>query len=664
VQRSLAPDDVLWYRRRFTVPEEWEGRRVWLRFGAVDWEAHVTVNGHRVGEHRGGYDPFGFDVTAALAAGENELLVRVTDPTDAGTQPRGKQVQQPHGIWYTSTTGIWQTVWLEPVPETHVQSVIVTPDVTTGRVRVGAIVADAEPGATLEVVVRAAGEECARSLLPLGPGDVVGAEVELTLPLPLRPWSPASPFLYDLELVAAVGDSRDRVQSYFGLRSVSLSDGRDGPRRILLNGEPLFQLGTLDQGFWPDGLYTPPSDAAMKYDLEALKRYGFNMLRKHVKVEPLRYYYWCDVLGLLVWQDMPSGDRSIGPDDADLARTPASAEQFEREWHAIVTALCNHPSIVMWVPFNEGWGQFDTCRIVELTRQWDATRLVDGASGWTDRGCGDVADAHVYPGPGMPRLDRDRAAVLGEFGGLGLPLEGHTWVDKGNWGYRSYGSKADLTAAYVELIDRLRLLIPRGLSAAVYTQTTDVEIEVNGLLTYDRAVLKVDPEAAAAAHRRLFGPLPRLQFALPASDGAPRRWAYTTEEPAAGWEQPEFDDSSWRQGDGGFGRRGTPGAVVRTPWETPAIWLRQAFLLAPQDVEGNDLALFVHHDEDAEVYLDGRLVADLDGYTTDYVIVPLEAEVRRSLREGTHVLAVHCRQTTGGQYVDAGLVRVIEPTGR
>jgi hypothetical protein len=287
------------------------------------------------------------------------------------------------------------------------------------------------------------------------------------------------------------------------MRKISLGKDKAGITRIFLNNKPLFMFGLLDQGWWPDGLYTAPTDEALRYDIEVTKKLGFNVARKHVKVEPARWYYWCDKLGLLVWQDMPSGDRYIGRDDPDIQRSDESARQFELELKRIINAFGNHPSIVMWVPFNEGWGQYETERIVELIKQYDPTRLVNNASGWADRGVGDVHDIHNYPGPTAPLSESNRASVLGEFGGLGLPVKGHTWQDEKNWGYRSFETRQELTEAYLNLLSELRPLIERGLSAAIYTQTTDVEIEVNGLMTYDRAIIKMDARRIADANRKV-----------------------------------------------------------------------------------------------------------------------------------------------------------------
>ena len=494
VGKAVGTEEVLWYRRTAAIPGEWKGRRLLLHVGAADWRARVRVNGKAIGEHRGGYDPFTFDVTDAVGGKEEaEIVVAVEDPTDAGTQPRGKQVRKPEGIWYTPTTGIWRTVWLEPVPAAHIAGLRIVPDVDGAKVSVTIDAPGAAPDAVVRVEAKGEGAAGAAEGKP-------GAAVVLAIPKP-RLWSPSDPYLYDLDVTLSPpgGGEGDRVAGYFGLRKISVGKGADGILRVMLNNRFLFQYGPLDQGFWPDGIYTAPTEAAMVYDLEVTKKLGFNMIRKHVKVEPDRWYHACDRMGILVWQDMPSGDKYIGPKDPDFARSPESTAQYEAEWAGIVGSLVNHPSIVMWVPFNEGWGQFDTARIVEFTRKLDPTRLVNETSGWTWRGFGDVKDYHIYPGPGDPAPDPARGTVLGEFGGLGLPLPGHTWQEKKNWGYKSFKSVGELNPAYLDLLAKLKPLVAKGLSAAVYTQTTDVEIEVNGFMTYDRAVIKLDVDKARAA---------------------------------------------------------------------------------------------------------------------------------------------------------------------
>jgi hypothetical protein len=652
VMERITPDQRVWYRRTFTVPADWQGRRLLIHFGAVDWEATVWLNGHELGTHLGGYDPFSFDATDALnPAGPNELIVAVWDPTDAGRQPRGKQVNKPHGIWYTPTTGIWQTVWLEPVPAQRLADLALTPDIDQGELRIALDQRLLPPGAVVEAVALAGGKEVARA--------TGAAALTLKIATP-RLWSPDAPFLYDLKLTLRDkpgGAVLDEVTSYFAMRKISRGPDADGVQRLLLNNQPLFQYGLLDQGFWPDGLYTAPTDEALRFDIEFTRQLGFNTIRKHVKVEPARWYYWCDKLGLLVWQDMPNGTNFPDPKPAEAGEARAAAAQFELELQRVITALRNYPCIVMWVPFNEGWGQYDTARITRFVQELDNTRLVNNASGWTDAGVGDVLDIHVYPGPLAPPAQPDRAGVLGEFGGLGLPLAGHTWQAEQNWGYRTYTSQAELNDVYLGLITRLRPLITLpGLAAAIYTQTTDVEIEVNGLLTYDRAVVKIDQARAAAAHRALYLPPPRLTTVVPTSEAEGLIWRYTTAAPADGWQQPDFDDSAWSAGPGVLGRQGTPGAVVRTEWHTDQIWARRVFEL-PATLPTNPF-LRLHHDEDCVVYINGHQAAAVSGFSASYVLVPLADP--RVLRPGRNTFAIHCRQTDGGQAIDVGIVDVTE----
>ncbi len=654
VMKPVGEENRLWYRRTFEVPKKWAGRRVLLHFGAVDWDATVWVNSEEVGSHRGGYDPFTFDVTDALNdTGPQEVVLSVWDPTNTGYQPRGKQVKKPGGIWYNAVTGIWQTVWAEPVRDTYIKSLKIIPDIDAETVSVTAVCS--EGTADYSVRAEAKGGWFAKAK----GGGQAGEEIILKIKKP-KLWSPDSPFLYELKVTLKDerGKTVDTVNSYFGMRKISLGKDKEGITRLFLNNKPLFMFGPLDQGWWPDGLYMAPTDKALRYDIDVLKKLGCNMLRKHVKVEPDRLYYWCDKLGLMVWQDMPNGDKHIRGRDADLERSDESASQFELELKRVITAFHNHPCIVMWVPFNEGWGQYDTARIVDFIRELDPTRLVNNASGWADRGVGDVHDIHSYPGPAAPRVEESRAAVLGEFGGLGLPVKGHTWQDEKNWGYRTYKTREQLTDAYVVLLDNLRSLIGGGLCAGVYTQTTDVEIEVNGLMTYDRGMIKMDVDKAAAANKSLYLPPPVTKTIVPTSQEQGQIWRYTTSKPRIGWYRTGFLDSAWQEGKGGFGTEGTPGAVVGTVWNSSGIWLRRTFELETNKL--NRPKLLIHHDEDAVVYINGLRIAKLEGYTSSYVQIGLDEKVKKVLRVGSNCLAVHCTQTTGGQYIDVGLVDVIE----
>ena len=633
----MEPAQRVWYRRTFQLPEAWRDKRVLLHFGAVDWEATVWINGRQIGSHRGGYDGFSFDVTDALRpTGPQEIVVGVFDPTDEGTQPYGKQTLRPRGIWYTPTTGIWQTVWLEPVPAAHIAGLKIVPDVDGSRLRLTVDVSAAarQPKHRVRATVLTQGQQVARA------EGAAEETIDIALERP-RLWSPDDPFLYDLRVELQDGSNTvDRVDSYFGMRKIEVRPD-DGGARLLLNGRELFQIGPLDQGFWPDGLYTAPTDEALRYDVETTRRLGFNMSRKHVKVEPARWYYWCDRLGLLVWQDMPS-----------VRKVPEDKQQFETELRRLIEGRGNHPSIVMWVVFNEGWGQYDTARLTKWVKGLDPSRLVCGASGWHDRGVGDVIDMHKYPGPGANPPEPKRANVLGEFGGLGLPVPDHAWPRK-TWSYQGMADGEQLTLGYMALLyETHRLRQSHALQAAVYTQLTDVEVEINGLLTYDRAVLKVDAARVAAANR---GEFPPQRVLLPDSEQQEQTWRYTMRKPGSRWFEPDYDDSKWKRGHGGFGTAGTPGAVVRTRWRTDDIWLRRDFRLSETALPETPM-LRIHHDDSVEVYLNGVLAAKGRGYKTGYVLMPLLPEARGALRPGNNTIAVHCHQSRGGQYIDVGLV--------
>ncbi|MDO5554476.1 MAG: glycoside hydrolase family 2 TIM barrel-domain containing protein [Planctomycetia bacterium] len=494
VGKRVGKENNLWYERQFSVPAEWAGQKILLHFGAVDWRADVSVNGISLGSHEGGYAPFTFDITDKVTGdGPHTLVLKVFDPTDDGVQAIGKQINNPNGIWYTPVTGIWQTVWLEAVPQTYITQVFPTAlfDQKKVSVVVSATNTDAESVAKIGDVT--APFEDGKATLVV---DAADAPV----------WTPDTPNITEFAVELLQGDKVvDSVTSYYAMRKISLGKTSDGITRMLLNDKFVFQHGPLDQGWWPDGLYTAPTDAALRYDLEMTKAWGFNMLRKHIKVEPARFYYHCDTLGILVWQDMPSSDTAkyISPNDADAVRSPESAAYYEKELRDMIEHLKVYPSIIMWVPFNEGWGQFDTCRILALTKELDPTRLVDGPSGWCDRGCGDTHDMHNYPDPKMFPAEENRATVLGEYGGIGFPIEGHLWRKDGNWGYITLKDTDEVAARYCEMNAKLATLIQEGLSAAVYTQTTDVENEVNGLMTYDRAVIKADPQKFSESNGKL-----------------------------------------------------------------------------------------------------------------------------------------------------------------
>lgn len=503
VGKRVSENEELWYERSFTVPKSWDGSRTLLHFGAVDWLADVWVNGVKVGSHSGGYTPFSFDVTDALQKGDNTLTLRVWDPTNRGTQPRGKQIQKPTGIWYTPVTGIWQTVWLEPVGDTSIASLDITPDIDAGELTVGADVIG-NGHLKLEVDVFDGSRKVASG------AALNGEKASVAMPADMKLWSPESPDLYGLKVrLLKDGKVVDQVDSYAAMRKISTGRDGNGIVRMELNNKPLFQMGPLDQGWWPDGLYTAPTDEALAYDIKKTKDLGFNMIRKHVKVEPARWYTHCDSLGILVWQDMPSGDRGPQWQDhnyfngTEFARSEESEEQYRKEWKEIMDFCRNNPSVVVWVPFNEAWGQFKTPEIVAWTKKYDPSRLVNPASGGNHYAVGDMLDLHNYPAPELYLYDAMRPTVLGEYGGIGLVIKDHIWEPDKNWGYVKFNSPEEVTDTYVEYAGKLLDLVPNGFSAGVYTQTTDVEGEVNGLMTYDRKVLKVDEKAVREANQKL-----------------------------------------------------------------------------------------------------------------------------------------------------------------
>lgn len=509
VGRSLQPGQTLWYRREVIVPQGFipaDGRLL-LHFGAVDQEAAVYWNGRLLGRHMGGYNAFTLDATDALGP-RNSLVVRVHDDTDASFHSRGKQKTRRGGIWYTPQSGIWQTVWMEAVPRHYIESLRIVPLFDQSAV---------------EVMVR-----CSQPLQCEATVD--GRTVPFTsgeparIPMPdFRAWSPEDPYLYDLSVTLG----EDRVESYFGMRKMEVRADRGGVKRLFLNGEPYFQSGLLDQGYWPDGLYTAPSDEALIYDIQTAKAMGFNLLRKHIKVEPMRWYYHCDRLGMLVWQDMPSGGGKYRfstitlplvtgihrRDNHYRAFARASSQgrgEYMDELEEMVGQLFNAPSVVLWVPFNEGWGQFDSTLVMERLRALDPTRPVDPASGWHDQGAGELRSLHVYFKPFRFRRDRrGRALALSEFGGYNLRVDGHCFNQK-DYGYRRLPDAAALWRDFSRLYEREVLpAVPRGLCASVYTQLSDVEDELNGLMTYDRRVVKLDADEVRELNERLKEASPR-----------------------------------------------------------------------------------------------------------------------------------------------------------
>jgi len=504
VQKKVGKANELWYEREFTIPSKWKNNRVLLHFGAVDWKTDVWINDVKVGRHTGGYTPFSFEITTALKNGSNKLIVKVWDPTNDGYQPRGKQVNKPEGIWYTPVTGIWQTVWLEPVPDKFITQVKTTPNIDINILNIEVATNDFSASDRIEVKVMDGSKVVATAQ------SINHLPVEIVMPDQVKLWSPDSPFLYDLEISLWNGTKQiDKVKSYAAMRKYSIKRDENGIVRLQLNNKNLFQFGPLDQGWWPDGLYTAPTDEALKFDIQKTKDFGFNMIRKHVKVEPARWYTYCDRLGMIVWQDMPSGDG--GPQwqphqyfsGLEWLRSPESEANFRKEWKEIIDFLYSNPCIGVWVPFNEAWGQFKTKEIVEWTKEYDPSRLVNPASGGNHYPVGDMLDLHNYPNPALYLYDAQRATVLGEYGGIGWAVKGHLWEPDRNWGYVQFNSAKEVTDEYVKYAEQLMNLIQHGFSAAVYTQTTDVEVEVNGLMTYDREIIKMDESRVKQINQKI-----------------------------------------------------------------------------------------------------------------------------------------------------------------
>lgn len=639
------------YRRTFSLPDSYAGRNVLLHFGAVDWRCYVYVNGQLAGTHDGGSAPFHFDITPYLKAeGEQELQVAVWDPTSGG-QPNGKQSTSPSGIWYTASSGIWQTVWMEPVSPAHILSYEPIPDIdhSTASFKVNA-------------------SEQASVAITIKDGDKVVTTVTgqtgeaITAGIPeAKLWSPDAPNLYTLDIALQQdGKEVDRVEGYFGMRKFSRGMVDRHPA-VLLNNEPLYMYGPLDQGWWPDGLLTPPSYEAMIYDLQTMKDFGMNMVRKHIKLENDLWFDWCDKHGLVVWQDMVSGCGSGACGTFEQMK-----ENFYRENDAIIDATRHHACIGAWVVYNEGWGQhaenglghtrMGVNRVIAANH--DPGRFVHAVTGWTDVDMGDFIDVHSYPAPNASSNPmNERVASCGEFGGINLFVDGHMWAGS-DVNYTTVEDADTYTNLYDHYTDRLQeLQQSKGLWMSVYTQITDVEQECNGLMTYDRKVLKVSPAQQAGMkakiEKTISHRLKGMKTVVPAGDeNSSISWRYTTTKPDGEWFAEDYAATGWKTGYSGFGGSG------RTAWSSSDIWIRRQFTIsdiAPEQVY--DLRLWMWHDEDAEIYINGKLAAKVTGYNNEYETWPILPEALQSLRlDGSkNTIAIHCHQTVGGQYIDCGI---------
>lgn len=650
VGKPLLPSQELWYNKRFTVPSNWSGKDIVLHFDAVDWETKLWINGKKVGEHKGGSDPFSFNITPYLnKSGEQKIVISVWDPTDTDLQARGKQVLDPKGIWYTAVSGIWQSVWLEPLPKTAVQRFVPTPDIDNNKINFKTTASGLKGGEQLHFVISQDGKVVKDTTASFRENlSVTISSAKL--------WSPQSPDIYTMIVELRSKDKvADKFNTYFAMRKISLGNDKIGYTRLMLNNKPLFQFGTLDQGWWPDGLLTPPSDEAMLYDMVKLKEMGFNMIRKHIKVEPSRYYYYADTMGMLLWQDMPSGfaggntpSHVAADSKEDWVRPAESAKQFETEWKSIMDHLRFFPSIVMWVPLNEGWGQYDTKRIAELTKSYDSTRLVDAPSGWADRGVGDVYDAHHYPGPGMepPSRNKGRAIVLGEFGGLGLVIKDYIWdPNKRNWGYKTYLERDKLISEYTEMMYNMQLMVPRGLAAAVYTQTTDVEGEVNGLMTYDRKVMKIPVDLLKKLHSPMYKePDGNISFINKENETAPNRFKIFRGVVDKNWIQGNSTSNFVDNSSSEFLKKGE------------SIYAYQEFNIDDMP-EGLGVKLFGFGD--AKIYLNGQLIWEEDKIRTKrhYDEINISDKIDL-LKKGNNRIAVECTNATQDTNFDFSLYRL------
>ena len=612
IMEILRPNQRLWYRRNITVPDAWADKRVLLHFQASDWETSVYVNGEKAGQHRGGYDPFTFDITDHLTDSANELIVSCWDATEQQAQALGKQImpENRQGFRYQPTGGIWQTVWLEAVPEQSIRTLRLTPDIDAEKIDI-TVSGERLENCQIQTIAYDGNQQIAETI---GQADHT---ISLDIPNP-KLWHPDHPFLYDLKVkVQYNGETIDTIDSYFGMRKIAIGEDENGIKRFLLNGKPIFQLGPLDQGYWPDGILTPPSDEAILFDLQYLKQIACNMVRVHVKTHPDRWYYHCDRLGLLVWQDMvcmPKFGQSV---------TPEAAQQWQTEFDNIMDWLHNHPSVVQWIIFNEGWGQHDTERLTDHVAQRDPSRLVTSASGWADMGTGDICDIHdytFYPATARQQSANDRIVLLGEAGGFNLCIPGHTWYDHEEPSEHidhindiirpTYPTPQAMEDDYRFWVENLRAMVGlTPLNGIVYTQITDVEHELNGWLTYDRKISKIDPDELGKIHATLWDP-PQFETII----GPDTEWRYSTGDvstlpaihtsPRANlpncsgdWCQTRFDDSSWNAGKGPYGTaEGTP------------IYLRTTIDLNRHP----DKPLFyVTSSADCQIFINGQLIRSL-----------------------------------------------------
>ncbi len=649
VQKALKPTQELWYNKEVNIPAEWKGKNIILHFGAVDYQSDLYINGEHVGQHTGGSDPFSYDITAFLSsAAVQRISLKVFDPTDTDIQPRGKQSLNPKGFWYTAVSGIWQTVWMEPVSATSFNILNPVSDIDNETITLNSSLTNSLGNEQMEVLVFYQGKQI----------QEIRGPYRSALKIHLKNahlWSPEHPNLYHLKLkITRNGITLDNMSSYFAMRKISLAEDQNGFTRLALNNKPYFQWGTLDQGWWPESLLTPPSDEAMKFDMEMVKRMGFNMIRKHIKVEPARYYYHADTMGLLLWQDMPSGfiglhdvDQHVKFDaEKDWDRPEASAKSFKAEWRSIMDNLRFFPSIVVWVPFNEGWGQFQTKEITDWTINYDKDRLVDATSGWTDRNIGHMFDAHQYPGPSMEPQSQNpgRAIVLGEFGGLGLPVKGNLWnEDKRNWGYRTYLDKNTFHNEFSKVINNIYPLLARGLSAAIYTQTSDVEAEVNGLITYDRKFQKISDKVMKKLSEPLYASAKKAVFIINDSEEKNASLFVSSSEPSDNWNLHNPFDPQFKKHEGPYKLN-----------KGDNLWAVNSFMLTNKEEK---MALKLFGQGDLKIFLNGTEIYSNRIMTKRHYDELNISDCQHLLKEGKNVIGFELKNSEADTQFDFGLYK-------
>ena len=663
IKETVRGSQEMNYRRDFTIPEDWNEKRILLHFEAVDYYSKIWIDGKFAGEHKGGYDAFQFDITDFLDAGLNhEINLIVWDPTDSGTQPVGKQglPESLQRTKYTATSGIWQTVWLEPVNPVSIHSLKIIPDVDQSSLTIDVQLKGRGLHHQIRIQALDNGREVASAV------SIPGKPIILKMTNP-KLWSPESPFLYDLKISLFNDDKPvDEVFSYFGMRKISMARDKAGFMRIHLNNKEIFQLGPLDQGYWPDGILAPPSDDALKYDIEYLKKIGCNMDRVHMKVQPERWYYHCDKLGILVWQDMVSPAKTV--DRSEIG----GGSEWQAESEIMMDQLFNHPSIIQWVVFNEAWGQYDTERLTDWTKSKDPSRLVTNASGWTDRNVGDIRDFHdytYYPSIAWVPENYPRSMVLGEAGGFDLPLKEHLWnpelkikenIDRAGDPVReAVFSTAVLEERYNRWVGHVSMLRNYGLNAVVYTQISDVEDEVNGWMTYDRQISKIPVKRLAEIHQKFFEPLISWKDVIPLSMDKPQKWQYSFSEPSSEWFK-KGNTGNWLNGMAPFGVNQMSAPAINTNWEEQNLYLQKEFSLKSIPEE---LSLITYNSGISDVYINGEFVLQINNLRrkdtelkVSQVLLPEKA--MKLLKKGDNHLAVKFKFSTAVKaffYYDFGL---------